>query len=200
MKKNKFLLSAVLVVLFGFSSFSQGGGVWNFDWNIGFGTGETADFVSAPSFRGFSIDGRGFVTDNITVGGIAGWNTFYESDGVVTRKFGETGTVNGYNRKYVNTLPIMINSHYYFAQTTIMPYAGIGVGTMYVETRDFMGIYYIQDKAWHFALAPELGIVLPLGNSNTGINANVKYNWAAKTRDTPSASYVSLNIGISYVF
>ncbi len=200
MKKNNIILSSIFVVLFSLSSFSQGGGVWNFDWNIGFGMGETADFISAPSFRGFSVDGRGFVTDNLTVGGIVGWNTFYESDGFVTIDYGTHATVNGYNRKYVNALPIMINTHYYFAQTTIMPYAGVGVGTMYVEERNFMGIYYTEEKAWHFAVAPELGIVLPFGNSNSGINANLKYNYAAKTRDTKSTSFLSFNIGISYVF
>jgi hypothetical protein len=200
MKKNKLILSSVFVVLFSLSSFSQMGGVWNFDWNMGFALGETADFVSAPSFRGFSIDGRGFVSENVTVGGNVGWNTFYENKGYTTDAIGENGTVHGYKRRYINALPIMVNTHYYFAQSTVMPYAGIGVGTMYVESRDFMGIYYVKDDAWHFAIAPEVGIVLPFGNGNTGLNANVKYNMAAKTKDTPSYSFLSVNIGISYVF
>lgn len=199
MKKN-LILSTLFALFFGLGSFAQGGGIWNFDWNIGFGTGETANFVSAPSFRGFSIEGRGFVTDKITLGGFAGWNTFYESEGNITRDFGQTGTVNGYNRKYINAFPVLVTAHYYFAQTTVMPYAGIGVGGMYAESRDFMGIYYIQDKDWHFALAPEVGIVLPFGNSNSGIHAGVKYNWGAKTRNTDAISYMTLNIGISYIF
>lgn len=200
MKKINIILSSVFVVLFSLSSFSQGGGVWNFDWNVGFSLGETADFISTPSGRGFSIDGRGFVTDNITVGGIVGWNTFYENDGFVTVDYGSGVTLNGYKRKYINVLPIMINAHYYFAQTTVMPYAGVGVGTMYAERRDFMGIYYVQEKDWHFAVAPEVGIVFPFGGSNSGINANVKYNYAAKTKDTQAVSFLSVNIGISYVF
>lgn len=201
MKKNKFILTSVFVVLISLSSFSQMGGVWNFDWNIAVPLGDTKDFISATSFRGFSIDGRGFVSDAITVGGIVGWNTFYESEGNVTKDVGDgTGVINGYQRRYINALPIMINAHYYFAQATVMPYAGIGLGTMYVEDRDFMGIYYVQNKDWHFAIAPEVGIVVPVGSSNTGINANVKYNMAAKTKDTPSYSFLSFNIGISYVF
>jgi len=200
MKKNKLILTSVFVVLFGLSSFSQGGGVWNFDWNIAVPLGETKDFISPTSVRGFSIDGRGFVTDAITIGGFVGWNTFYEGKGFETNDVGNTGAVHGYKRRYINALPIMVNTHYYFAQSTVMPYAGIGLGTMYVEDRDFMGIYYVQNEAWHFALAPELGIVVPFGGGNTGINANVKYNWAAKTKDTPSYSFLTFNIGISYVF
>ena len=200
MKKKNILLTTVFAILFGMSSFAQGGGIWNFDWNMGFTMGETKDFISAPSFRGFSIDGRGFVTDNLTVGGIVGWNTFYESKGDVTIDVGNTGAVHGYNRRYINALPIMINTHYYFAQSTVMPYVGFGLGTMYVEDRDFLGIYYVQNEAWHFAIAPELGVVVPFGSGNTGLNANVKYNWAAKTSDTPSYSFISVNVGISYVF
>lgn len=200
MKKNKIVLSSVFVILFSLSSFSQGGGVWNFDWNVGFTLGETNDFVSEPSFRGFSVDGRGFVSNNITVGGIVGWNTFYENFDFTTESVGENATIHGYKRRYINTMPIMVNAHYYFAQSTIMPYAGIGIGTMYVDARDFMGIYYVEDEAWHFAVAPEVGIVLPFGGGNTGLNANVKYNMAAKTKDTPSYSFLSINIGISYVF
>ncbi|PLX11739.1 MAG: hypothetical protein C0598_07510 [Marinilabiliales bacterium] len=200
MKKNNIILSSVFVVLFSLTSFSQGGGVWNFDWNIGFGLGETGEFISNPSGRGFSIDGRGFVTDNITVGGIVGWNTFYQNEGFVTEDYESGVTVNGYKRKYINVLPIMVNTHYYLAQTTVMPYIGFGVGATYAERRDYMGIYYVEESAWHFSVAPELGIVYPFGSSNTGINANVKYNYAAKTKDTKAVSFLSVNIGISYVF
>jgi len=66
------------MMLFGVSSFGQGGGVWNFDWNMGFPMGDTKDFIGQPTFRGFSIEGRSYVTENITVGGIAGWSVFYE--------------------------------------------------------------------------------------------------------------------------
>ncbi len=200
MKNYKKLLTPVFIFLFSLSSFAQGGGVWNFDWNIGFGTGETSDFTPSPSLRGFSINGAGFVTDNLTVGGIAGWNIFYHNNGFTELQISNTATVYGYNRTNINTIPIMLTTHYYFSQTKMMPYAGLGVGTMYADQRNYMGIYYVQNKAWHFALAPEVGIIIPFGEGNTGVNANVKYNWAAKTKDTPSITYFTINIGLSYVF
>ncbi len=196
----KKLLTPVFVLLFGASTFAQGGGVWNFDWNMGFGTGSTSDFVSAPSFRGFSIDGGSFVTDNFTLGGFVGWNIFYQNKGFQTIEVTQTSTVYGYHRKSINTIPVLFTAKYYFSQATVMPYAGIGAGAMYADQRDYVGLYYVQNKAWHFAVAPELGIVVPLGSGNTGINANVKYNWAAKTKDTPSVTYFSFNIGLSYIF
>ena len=63
-----------------------------------------------------------------------------------------------------------------------------------------MGIYYIQGKDWHFGVAPEIGIVMPFGSGNTGMNVNFKYNMAAKTKNEPSYSWLGINIGISYLF
>ncbi len=199
MKKNKILLTAIFTILIGASSFGQGGGVWNFNWNMGFPMGDTKDFIGQPTFRGFSVEGRGFVTDNITVGGIGAWNVFYENFGWTTLKEG-TRTIYGYKRRYLNVMPLMATAHYYFSQGQIQPYAGVGLGTYYIESRDFMGIYYIQGKEWHFGFAPEVGVIMPFGSGNTGMNINFKYNMAAKTKDQPSYSWLGINIGISYMF
>ncbi len=200
MKKNKILLTGIFVMLFGVSSFGQGGGIWNFDWNIGIPIGDTRDFIDQPSFRGFSIEGRGFVTDNMTVGGMAGWQTYYKSVGWVTEDIGETGKIYGFKRRYLNMVPILVTWDYYFLPGNVMPYIGLGVGTYYIESRDFLGIYYIQGEAWHFGLAPEVGVTIPFGSGGAGLNVNFKYNWAAKTQSNPSYSWLGMNIGLSYIF
>ncbi len=199
MKRKNILLTVILVTLVSFSGFSQGGGIWNFNWNTGFPLGDTKDFVSNPTGRGFSIEGRGFVTDMITVGGIVGWNVFYDEVGWVTETVNNT-TINGFKKRYLNTIPIMVTGHYYFSTGSIQPYLGVGLGTYYLETRDFMGIYYVRGEDWHFGVAPELGVVLPFGASNTGVNINFKYNYAAKTKDNPAQSWLGLNVGLSYIF
>ncbi|MCF6170326.1 MAG: hypothetical protein L3J66_05035 [Bacteroidales bacterium] len=200
MKKNKFLLTGIFITLFGLSSFGQGGGIWNFDWDMGFALGSTKDFIDQPSFRGFSIEGRGFVTDNMTIGGQAGWQTFYQSFGWVTEELGETGKIYGYKRRYLNFIPIMASWDYYFMPGNIMPYVGLGLGTYYIESRNFMGIYYLEGRDWHFGLAPEVGVAIPFGSGTTGVNINFKYNWAAATKDNPSYSWLGINIGLSYIF
>ncbi len=198
MKRNIYL-TAIFVVLVGFSSMAQGGGIWNFDWNMGFSMGETKDFIENPSFRGFSIEGRGFVTDKITVGGIGAWNVFYEDFGNVVLEDGDT-KLWGYKRRYLNVMPLMVTAHYYFAQNSIQPYIGLGLGTYYIESRDFMGIYYLQGKDWHFGVAPEIGLVIPFSNSNTGANIGFKYNYGFKTKNNPAYSWLGINVGISYLF
>lgn len=200
MKKNRSILTIVFIVMFSVSSFSQGGGVWNFTWDIGFPVGSTADFVSKASLRGFAVEGRGYVTDRLLVGGRAGWNTFYENLGWQTNDINETTTIHGYKRKYINAIPLMVTGHYEFGNGMVLPYIGLGIGTYYIESRDYLGQYYVQGKAWQFGVYPEVGIVVPFGSSNTGLNVNAKYNYAAKTKDTSEQSWISLGIGLSYVF
>lgn len=199
MKKNKIFLTGIFVVLISFSSMAQGGGIWNFNWNMGFPMGTTKDFIGNPSFRGFSLEGRGFVTDRITVGGIGAWSVFYENFEWILNENNTTKTY-GYNRKYLNVMPLMVTAHYYFSQGQIQPYIGTGIGPYYIESRDFMGIYYVQGKEWHFGIAPEVGIIMPFGSSNAGVNINFKYNLAAKTKNQPSYTWLGINIGLSYLF
>jgi hypothetical protein len=197
MKRIKRFTLLSFLVLLGFSSFAQGGGIWNFTWDIGFPVGSTSDFISQPSLRGFAIEGRGYVSDRLLIGGRGAWNTFYEDFGWVTTQT-ENLTINGYQRRYMNVVPIMITGHYEFGRK-VLPYIGLGIGTYYIETRDFKGQYYIRENAWHFGIYPEVGIVIPF-NRNTGVNINAKYNYAAKTKDTNEQSWISLGIGLSYMF
>jgi len=200
MKKIKIIAAFSLFMFMGTTSFAQGGGIWNFTWDIGFPVGSTTDFISQPSVRGFAIEGRGYVTDRFLVGGRAAWNTFYKNLGWVTN-VKDNYTIHGYQRKYMNVIPLMVTGHYEIGNGMVLPYVGFGLGTYYIENRNYMGIYYTQEKAWHFGVYPEVGIVIPFGsNSNVGANINAKYNYAAKTKDTSAQSWISLGIGISYIF
>lgn len=200
MKINKIILTIIFAVTMSFSSFSQGGGIWNFTWDIGFPLGTTSEFISATSLRGFAIEGRGYATDRVLFGGRVAWNTFYENNGWVTSEVNETTTIYGYDRKYMNVLPLMATAHYEFGNRSVLPYAGIGIGTYYINSRDYLGMYYVQTEAWHFGVYPEVGIVIPIGSGNTGIDINAKYNYAAKTKDASEESWISLGIGLSYIF
>lgn len=200
MKKNRIFLTFALIISLSLSSFSQGGGIWNFTWDIGFPMGATSDFISKPSMRGFAIEGRGYVTNSILIGGRIAWNTYYENNGWVTENISETSVIYGYERRYLNILPLMLTGHYEFGYGAVLPYVGFGVGTYYIESRDYMGVYYAQDKTWHFGVYPEVGIVIPFGSGNTGVNINAKYNYAAKTKDVDAQSWISLGVGFSYIF
>jgi len=197
---KKIYLAVLITLLSSTAAFSQGSGIWNFQWDMGMGVGETADFVSQYSLRGFALEGRGYVTENITIGGRWAWDIFYENYGWTTEKYNDGQTsVFGYKRHYMNTMPIMATAHYTFNSNKFIPYIGFGIGTYYIETRDMLGIYYLQEDAWHFGIAPEVGVIIPFGQtSNWGLNLNFRYNWAAKTKDTKQQTWINPSIGFSY--
>lgn len=200
MKMIKKIYLAVLITLISSTTFAQGSGIWNFQWDMGIGTGSTSDFVGDFSVRGFALEGRGYVSENVTIGGRWAWDVFYENYGW-TSETSEDGTTTlyGYNRHYMNAMPIMVTAHYTFNSDKIIPYFGLGLGTYYLETRNLLGIYYVQQKAWHFGLAPEVGVIIPFGQaSNWGLNINVRYNWAAKTMETDQQTWINPSIGFSY--
>ncbi len=185
-------------MLTGMTAFAQGGGIWNFQYDMGFGMGNTQDFISSPSFRGASLEGRWFVADKITVGGRWGWQTFYKDYGEVTRTKG-TYTITGYNKRYINAMPLMATVHYYFTHSKVYSYLGLGIGTYYMDIRDQMGIYYVMDRTWRFGLSPDLGVVVPIGH-NVGLTANLHYNFAMKTKDDDAQSWIGIGVGFSYTF
>ena len=197
MKKRNIFLTAILVITISISSFAQGGGIWNFNWDIGFPIGSTSDFISKPSLRGFAIEGRGYVTDRLLVGGRGAWNTFYEDKGWVTEHY-ENATIHGYLKSYMNVVPLMITAHYELGYGSVLPYFGFGVGTYFIEARNSMSIYYVEDKAWHFGVYPEVGVVVPFGSGNTGLNINAKYKYAAKAKDTDAQCWLSVGVGVWY--
>ena len=198
MKKIRTIIISAVFVFTGMTAFAQGGGIWNFQYDMGFGMGNTQDFINAPSFRGLSIEGRGFISEHITIGGRFGWQTFYKDYGKVTRTRG-TQTITGYNKKYINAMPLMATVHYYFTTSKVYSYVGIGIGTYYLDIRDQMGIYYFPDKTWRFGFSPDIGVVVPIGH-NVGFTGNIRYNYAAKTKDSDTQSWIGIGIGLSYTF
>jgi hypothetical protein len=73
---KKAIIIFALAVFSGTALFAQN--VWTVNYDIGLPLGSMADYISKPSFRGFSINGNTYVTDNLSVGGTMHWNAYYE--------------------------------------------------------------------------------------------------------------------------
>ncbi len=161
--------------------------------------GESADYLSKFSARGFGIDGRKFITDNISAGGSFGWHIFYESTGNQTFEDGNLA-VNGTQYRYINSFPIMVTGHYYTGDdggTRI--FFGAGVGTSRLIQRTEMGLYTVENKAWTFGFAPEVGVLIPY-NFNNAINLSAKYHYAIKAGDLDlNVSYLTFKIGFVFM-
>ena len=124
-----------------------------------------------------------------------GWNVF---DDITTEVSSlEDVDVQGTQYRYVNSVPVLANIRQYVGtRGGPRPFFGLGVGAQYVELAVDVGQWRISDSTWHFALAPEIGVALPLKSNAVGF-INAKYNYAVQASDrTPS--HFGFNIGVAW--
>jgi outer membrane protein len=170
-------------------------GFFSIQYTMGFGTGNTGDFISTGSFRGITFEYKKMVKPNLAVGVDGGWSVFYERRPYATYVDGNAA-LSGVQYRYQSIVPLFASASYYFAgqEDKIRPYAGLGVGTLFSKRELDMGLFYVDDESWHFAFRPETGIVLN-ASPNTDFMMNVRYAYGLKTNDTPAQEYVSIYVG-----
>lgn len=186
-----------LFTVFTVSAFSQRN-LTSFQYSMGFGAGNMHDFISAASFRGFTIDYRGFVKPYLGVGVDLGWNVFYDEmpEGQYDYK---NVTYVGKQWRYSNHFPMLFGGDYYHVTDgKITPYAGFAIGTMYSLQNTDMGTYTFEKDAWHFAMRPEIGALIKFA-PGAGLNVVGKYYYGLKAGDLPAQGYFTVNVGFVFV-
>jgi len=176
---------------------------WSVNWDLTSGLGDTNDFIGNISLRGLSVEGRYFINEKLTVGGFLAWKTMYEEtdkDNEIDIEIdGNTGTISGTQRRYLNIYPILVNSHYYFKSGGVTPYAGIGIGGAYIEQQIDIGLRSIYSDSFGFSAQPEVGVFIPVGISSTGINLALRYLYTSQAGELNSLSTVTLAVGFGFL-
>jgi outer membrane protein W len=201
--KKIFIIIAVFIST---ASFAQQS-FWSFNYNMSFATGEQTDYIADASFRGWSVDGRGFINQNISFGGSFSWEIFDQiyrdlpPTQISTIADNVDGAISGVEYRFINTLPILANAHYYLGSDgAVRPYFGIGIGTAYVEQRTDIGFVSITAKGWGFAVQPEIGAMIPFGLTGVGANISGKFRYTTQGGDTTiPISFFTLGIGIGFM-
>lgn len=192
---KKVLLTAIALVIFGLSSNAQSR-FSKVNWEIGFPMGELKDFLHNEdiSLGGFSFDYRKMIKDNWTVGGSGSWSFFNGSsrEDVVDG----TTTVSGLRQFYFNSLPFMVNTHYYKDIGSSQVYIGTGVGGVWTLQRTDIGSFFTDNDNFHFGVTPEIGFNIPV-SFTSNININAKYNMAFKTNKSIDYTYLTVGVGWS---
>lgn len=197
MKKIIFILSIAFVV--SLSNVNAQKGYTSFQYGISFGTGDVGDYVSAPSFRGFLFEYKYAFNEKLYAGFDLGWNMFYEKKDKATYTKG-TESVTGVQFRYNRDVPFLISADYFFRPgQKVNPYVNFGIGGLYAKRTTEMGVFYIQEESWQFAIKPEAGLLFEVNRSGA-IKFSVKYYNGFKSGDLEGQSYVSLGIGYVILF
>ncbi len=151
------------------------------------------NYISAGSFRGANLEGYIDLTENFSAGWLIGMNTFFEKR--VNETYEKDNlTLNGTQYRYMNVFPMLARGIYQFGEEYgNRPYIGAGLGMTRDIARTDIGLYSFSKTAWHFTMAPEIGINIPL--SESAITASVRYVYGVKARDLDHISYLSFNLG-----
>ncbi|HZV44547.1 MAG TPA: outer membrane beta-barrel protein [Saprospiraceae bacterium] len=165
---------------------------------VGFGTGDLGDFNSQVSWRGFQIDMHKMLDLKMGLGGSFGWNVFYDEKDYDTYTDG-TASLSGKQYRYTNALPLLASFNYYMNPGQKANFfVGLGTGVTYIRRNTDMNLYTIEQEAWAFTLAPEIGIEIQ-NNLNNAFTIAVKYfNGLAAGDFDKTQSYITLNVGWTF--
>jgi len=168
-------------------------------YQVSFPLGDTKDFISDPSWRGFGLDFRYTLEKNISVGFVTGWNIFYEQVNETQQlNTNPPGAITALSNRYVNFVPVMLNAHYYMGEKgQYRPYIGLCAGGYYVDQELQIGIADVTTDSWEWGIAPELGVIIPV-QRDLGLIIAAKYNFLFTEEDVFSGTQLDRSITNSY--
>lgn len=166
------------------------------NYSTGMSVGNLNDYVGKYSFRGMGLDFRTALTNNIVYGLSSSWNVFYEKRDYDSYTF-ESVTATGKQYRYTNAVPMMGNIDYTGKSGGLEWFAGLGIGTTYINRETDFGSWAFITNTWQFLLAPEVGVSYPLLSGNA-FYASMRYNQNIKSKDLDGQSYLSINIGLGF--
>ena len=201
--KSKIITLTLLLLLPGSSAFAQQY-ISLLTYNIGIPVGDTENYIGDVSWLGFTIEGRRFrdYDSNITWGLSFGWQVLWEKTTETVNLEEFSTTVTGFQRRYINSLPLLVTGHYYIGpEDGFRLYLGGGAGVYYIVQRFEIGVYALEQNNFHFGLAPEIGFMFPLGSANATLSARFNYAFASGESvqgEGQDYSYVAILAGFAW--
>ncbi len=168
------------------------------NYGIGIPLGDTREFISHASFRGFSFEFGRFFTDDISVGFLFAWNVYNESFPRDTYEL-EDLALTGSLYRYINAFPLMaIGRYHFYPESKFRPYLGLASGAYVINKVSDFGVHRFENKNWHFGLAPDAGLIIALGQE-AFINLGARYNHAFPSGGDKH-SWVSIQAGVTFIY
>ncbi len=194
MKKIFFVAIAFFLMQ---SAFAQHRSAFILSYPISLPMGDLSDYTSKTSFRGINMEFGWEVRPNLLAEIETGWNVFYQEEPEQIYKEG-TASISGKQFRYTNSVPILAGAKWILKQhSNVVPYAGVGLGTLYSDRSTDFGLYRISTDAWQFCLRPEVGVTFKSRNGPAAM-LGVKYYAAFNSGDLDGQSFLSFNIGIVF--
>ena len=196
---KKIYLIFLLILFCATSQINAQRNIFAFQYSVGYTSGDFNNFIDRVSGNGMSLTYHNLVRDEFGLGFEIGYNHFWEEKDYATYNR-ETVSLSGKQYRYCFAVPLLFSLSYYANPgETVNPYVSFGIGTEYTRNDLQMGLYTIYDDVWHFAIRPEVGVILSAG-SGAGVIISAKYYDAMKSGDIGKRSYFTTNIGLAWTY
>ena len=159
--------------------------------------GATKDYISEFSWLGIMFEPGKFVRDNLSAGLSFGWTVLDEkTDDPV--QLGDAAAAQGTQLRYLNVFPVMagLQLHRQNPRGGSL-YVGLNAGTYFIERRTDVSVVSVIDDNWHFGIAPQVGVIFPLGYGRGHGVIDVRYHHAFEAGGS-EYDWVSFSIGVAY--
>ena len=175
-------------------------------WSVALPDGDMSNFIDQTSLRGFGLQGRWFVASSFSVGLVWEWQVFDQetSDPLNTtlEDFPRAITISGKQFRYINAFPFLATGHLYLGgQGSTRLFLGGGAGAYYMIERFEIGLVALEEKNWKFGVAPEVGLLMPVGDiyGHQNIIISGKYNYVVGNDDPRfDFTWYEINLGITW--
>jgi hypothetical protein len=168
--------------------------------------GDFNRFITVTSPLGGSFSGKYFLSDNLTLGFIAGWNHYYEKVNRQTYFFEDGLSITAAHYRYSFIIPFGVNASYFFSPAKLVaPYAGLALGGNYMEQHIIVQDWDFYNNQWGFQVSPELGALVKFGaNSQWGVDLKASYWLATNSFEFGGSEFnlmqgFNVNFGIVYL-
>lgn len=154
--------------------------IYSINYQMSLPLGDSKDFISKMSFEGVNINWAYFVTHNLTVGLDLTYNNYSEKFSQRVYRPNDYTAMNAAQYRYTQAFPIKAQVKYFFnPDGFVKGYAGLGIGAMSAGEHIIIQDIDAWNNSWGFLLAPEVGAMIPFGESaNYGANITCGYNWS----------------------
>lgn len=193
---KQWLCSVVLVALLGPEIKAQEG-FFIARYQVGVPTGHFKEYIDRTSWRGFTVGYRWLPDETVTFGLDMGWQGYDLRNEYDTYELG-TASVSGVQFRYQNTFQITAQTEYVFNRGgDIRPYAGLGVGGLYIRRLTSFGLFEVEQDPWQFLLKPGLGCSYYMSNG-TALLIGVDYLGGFKNAQLESQSNLAFTLGFLF--
>ena len=176
--KKIITISLFAFLINGYSVFSQNRNLYmknamaTFSYQVGLLAADS-NSDSDYSYLGWDLEYKTRVTPSFALGGHIGYQGFYMEYPEQTYEF-DQAQITSKLLKYYHIIPLQVAATWLVRTSFfVQPYLGVNVGANYILTQGDIGYYTTNENAVNLSVAPEAGVIIPLGkNSKMNVMKN----------------------------